>query len=110
MAKFYGPVGYVEGQETGLDIITNVPVEKLYRGDIEKNTRRLEKGEGVNDDVTINNTISIVADPYAYQHMHAIRYVKWMGVAWTVTNVDVKYPRLILSLGGVYNGETKKQS
>lgn len=109
MAKFYGPVGYVEGQETGLDIVTNVPVEKLYRGDIEKNTRRLEKGEGVNDDVTINNTISIVADPYAYQHMHAIRYVKWMGVAWTVTSVDVKYPRLILSLGGVYNGETEEQ-
>ena len=110
MAKFYGPVGYVEDRVTGLDIHTNAPVEMMYRGDIEKNGRRLENGEGVNDNVTIGNTISIVADAYAYEHIHAMRYVKWMGVAWKVTSVDVKRPRLILSLGGVYNGETETDS
>lgn len=107
MAKFYGAVGYVEDRVTGLDIHTNVPVEMMYRGDIEKNGRRLENGTSVNDNVTISNTISIVADAYAYEHMHTMRYVKWMGVAWKITSVDVKRPRLILTLGGVYNGETK---
>ena len=109
MAKFYGPIGYVEDQVTGLDIHTNKPVEHSYRGDLLENNRRLEKGEVVNDDVTISNQISIVADPYAWKHIHDMRYVKWMGVAWKVTKVDVKYPRLILSLGGVYNGETAEQ-
>lgn len=105
MAKFYGAVGYVETVETGLDIFTNVPVERMYRGDIEENGRRLENGEGVNDDVTITNRVSIVADAYAYQHMHALRYVKWMGVAWKAVSVNAKRPRLIITLGGVYNGE-----
>ena len=110
MAKFYGPVGYVEDRITGLDIHTNMPVERLYRGDLIKNNRRLEKGEGVNDDVTIGNQISIVADPYAYEHVHDMRYVKWMGVNWKITSVDIQFPRLILSLGGVYNGETADNS
>lgn len=106
MPKFYGAVGYVEDRVTGLDIHTNIPVEHMYTGDVERNGRRLENGTGVNDDVTISNTISIVADAYAYEHIHAMRYVKWMGTAWKVTLVDVKRPRLILTLGGVYNGET----
>lgn len=108
MAKFYGAVGYVVDEVTGLDIHTNKPVERMYRGDLESNNRRLEKGEGVNDDVTISNKISITADPYAMQHMHELRYVRWMGVNWKVTSIDVQYPRLKLSLGGVYNGETKE--
>ena len=106
MPKFYGAVGYVEDRVTGLDVHTNIPVERMYTGDVERNSRRLENGTGVNDDVTISNTISIVADAYAYEHIHAMRYVKWMGTAWKVTLVDVKRPRLILTLGGVYNGET----
>lgn len=106
MPKFYGAVGYVEDRVTGLDIHTNIPVERMYTGDVERNSRRLENGTGVNDDVTISNTISIVADAYAYEHIHAMRYIKWMGTAWKVTLVDVKRPRLILTLGGVYNGET----
>ena len=105
MAKFYGAVGYIETQETGLDIYTNKPVERMYRGDVEENSRRLENGEGVNDDVKIGNRISIVADAYAYQHMSALRYVKWMGVAWKAIFVVAKRPRLIITLGGVYNGE-----
>ena len=109
MAKFYGPVGYVVDTETGLDIHTNKPVERLYRGDLVKNNRRLDKGEGVNDNVIIGNRISIVADAYAYEHIFEMRYVKWMGVCWKISNVDVERPRLILSLGGVYNGETEEE-
>ena len=104
MAKFYGAVGYIVEEETATDVITSVPVERMYKGDLVKNTRRLENGEGVNDNVVISNSISIVADPYANNHMHAIRYVKWRGTAWKVATVDVQPPRLVLTLGGVYNG------
>lgn len=109
MAKFYGAVGYVEDDMVD-DVTREVPVERFYKGDLIKNNRRLEKGEGLNDNVTIFNQISIVADPYAYSHMFAMRYVRWMGACWEVSTIDVESPRLILTLGGVYNGETAEQS
>lgn len=107
MAKFYGAVGYVFDveSENRPDVTTEKPVERFYKGDLVKNNRRLESSDQLNDNITISNQISIVADPYAFSHFFAIRYVKWMGVAWKVTTVDVETPRLILSLGGVYNGE-----
>lgn len=106
MAKFYGEIGYAETSEseTAPGVWIDVITEHNYFGDVLKNTRRLEAGEGLNDNLTINNTISIVADPFASQHFHAMRYVKWMGILWKITNVEVQRPRLILTIGGVYNG------
>jgi len=109
MAKFYGVVGYggtVEtpvGSGNHIDTIT----EKSYYGDIIRNTRQLDNGEKVNDDITVSNSISIVADAYAMQHFFNIRYVNWAGVSWKVTNVEVQAPRLLLTLGSVYNGPTE---
>lgn len=105
MAKFYGPVGYAVDEEGGPDVIVEKPVEKFYKGDLVKNYCKTENSNELNDNITISNQISIVADAYAYSHMFAMRYVKWMGVAWEVTSVEAQPPRLILSLGGVYNGE-----
>lgn len=104
MAKFYGAVGYVV-DETKDDITVEKPVERFYKGDVLKRSRRLENSEGINDNVTISNQISIIADPYAYNHIFAMRYVKYLGTAWKVTTVEAQTPRLVLSLGGVYNGE-----
>ena len=106
MAKYYGEVGYAVTQETRPGIWEETIVERSYYGDVIRNTRRLESGESVNDDVVLNNSISIVADPYAHQNMLAIRYIKWMGALWKVTNVEVQSPRLLLTIGGVYHGPT----
>ena len=106
MARFYGAVGYIEEQESAVDVTDEKPVERYYKGDLVRSNRRLENGIVLNDNVTLNNQISIVADPYALSHIFAMRYVKWMGTVWKVTNVEVQQPRLILTLGGVYNGET----
>ena len=106
MAKFYGEIGYAETSETTPGVWIDVITERNYFGDVLKNTRRLEAGEGLNDDLTINNTISIVVDPFVSQHFHAMRYVKWMGIFWKITNVEIQRPRLILTIGGVYNGPT----
>lgn len=106
MARFHDLVGYGSQIEdppnSGIwvDHITEVP----YYGDVIRNTRKLESGEGLNSNISVGNSISIVADEYANQHFFNIKYVMWAGVAWTVTSVEVKSPRLILSLGEVYNG------
>lgn len=106
MARFYGAVGYITEVETAVDVFENKPIEKMYKGELVRNSSSLENGVDINDDVRISNRISIVADSYANNHMHDIRYVKWRGTSWKVTTVDVEPPRLILTLGGVYNGET----
>lgn len=106
MSKFYGPVGYIEEIEEVPDVIVPRPVERYYKGDLLKNNRRLENGSGTADDITLGNRISIMADAYAYNHYFLMRYVKWRGAAWKVTDVEEARPRLILTLGGLYNGET----
>lgn len=103
MAKFYGVIGYAETTETAPGVWTEVITERNYSGDVIRNTRRLQSSENLNDDLVINNIISIIADPYAYQNFHTMRYVYWMGVFWKITSVEVQRPRLLLTIGGVYN-------
>lgn len=103
MSKFYGAVGYAETVETSPGVWEEQITERNYYGDVIRNTRRLQSADKVNDDINISNEISIVADPYANDHFYAIRYVVFQGAKWKVSNVDVQYPRLILSLGGLYN-------
>lgn len=105
MAKYYGMIGYAETTETEPGIWEETIVERPYYGDTIKNTRLLQNANMINNDVKIANQISIVADPYANNHIYAMRYATFQGAKWTVSNVDVQYPRLILTLGGLYNGE-----
>lgn len=104
MAKFYGKIGFADTVEPSPGVWTEKIVERNYFGDIIRNTRRLQSSDQLNDDINISNEISIVADPYANQNFHSMRYVKFMGAKWKITNVEVRYPRLILTVGGVYNG------
>lgn len=108
MARFFGEVGYGDSVETPPDsgVWVDVVTETAYFGDVIRDTRKLEPGESLNDNITVGNSISVVADEYAIDHFFKIKYVRWSGVLWTVTNVEVKSPRLILSLGSVYNGPT----
>ena len=103
MPKFYGAVGYAKTVETSPGVSVEQITERNYYGDVIRNTRRLQSADKVNDDINISNEISIIADPYANDHFYAIRYVVFQGAKWKVSNVDVQYPRLILSLGGLYN-------
>ena len=103
--KFYGKVGFMQTFEVSPGVYEEQITERNYYGDVIRNSRRYSgSSEKVNDDLDINNEISIVADAYAYQNFHALRYVEWMGAKWKVSSVTVERPRLILSVGGVYNG------
>lgn len=106
MARFYGRIGYGESVESEAEsgIFADVITERLYYGDVIRNMRNLAAGDNLTPDLSVSNVISIVADAYANDHFFAIRYVEWSGVLWTVTNVEVQSPRLLLTLGEVYNG------
>ena len=105
MAKWYGRVGYVETKEIEPGVWEPAVTERPYFGDLLKNVSKwVANTNSVNDNLNVANQISIVADPYAYQHFSSVRYVEFMGTMWDVTSVEPQYPRLILSIGGVYDG------
>ena len=104
MAKFFGSIGFAESVETSPGVWDEAITERNYYGDLSRNVRRLQSGDKVNDDVNVSNEISIVADPFANQNFHSMRYVEFMGTKWKINNVEVQYPRLILTIGGLYNG------
>lgn len=105
MARFYGVIGYGVSEETDPGIY-EVPIkERPYTGDVLSRSWRFESSDNVNDDINISNRISIVADEFAYENSYAMRYVEFKGVRWKVSNIEVLPPRLILTLGGVYNGD-----
>lgn len=110
MPKFFGKVGFGMTQETSPGVWVDKITERNYRGDITKMIRRLEGSEYLNDNLTVSNTISILADAFANENLFAIRYVQWAGARWKVSNVEVQRPRLILTLGEVYNGPTPEAS
>ena len=105
MAKFYGVIGYAVTKETAPGVWTEEIAEQSYYGDLPRNMRRLQDSGDLNDDINVANEISIVADPYANANFHSMRYVAFMGAKWKISKVEVQYPRLILTLGGVYNGK-----
>ena len=108
MARFFGPIGYEQAQiETEPGIYApSVMVEHNSFGTVLTRKRKWDaSATGTNDDVSVTNRISIVADDYVNEHWPAIKYVKWGGVYWKVLSIDIVRPRIILSLGGVWNGD-----
>lgn len=105
MAKFFGVIGFEETQETKPGVFEPMVTERNYSGDVLRSSKRNESGEKINDDVSISNQFSIVADKYAYNHIYGMKYLKYMGVKWKISDVEIQHPRLIINVGGVYNGD-----
>lgn len=105
MAKWFGKIGYAETVETAPGVWKEQITVRDYYGDLTRNTRRLQSADKVNDDLNIANELSIVSDPYAIKNFHSMRYAEFMGAKWKITDVEVLYPRLRLTLGGLYNVE-----
>ena len=105
MAKFHGNVGYAETVEIRPGVHKEQITPRPYYGELVQNIRKLQSADQLNDNISVSNKISIVSDPYANQNFHSMRYVEFMGAKWKIESVEVQYPRLILSIGGVYNGQ-----
>lgn len=108
MSKFYGKVGYVDVIEVAPDVFDEEITERLYSGDVLRMSKSWQNSEHLNDNLQVNIQISIVGDPYAYNHFHTLRYVEWMGTLWKITSAEPQYPRIILTIGGVYNGPQER--
>lgn len=107
MARFSGLIGYAVQVEKAPGVWDDQITEHPYRGDVLRSQRSLQNDtENLHHRLNVNNSISIIGDPFAYENFFAIKYIKWMGSRWTVTNVEVRRPRLILTIGGLYNGPT----
>ena len=109
MARFHGKVGFIRTEEydpvNHPSVWREVSTEREYYGDVMRNTRRWDQnGGGTNENLVINNTISIVADSFANENIGAMRYVKWREDLWSITNIEIQRPRIILTIGGLYNG------
>ncbi len=107
MPRFYGNIGYGIPTDKGNGVWEDTIEEYPYFGDVLQNYRKYDEAKTqANPDLTLSNTISIVADQYAIEHFHLIKYVEWEGVRWTANTVKVERPRLTIWLGRVYNGPT----
>lgn len=107
MTRYSGVIGYAEEGHVKDGIWEDERiVEKHYYGSVSRLSRNLQNGSDVLPDISISNSISIVADAYAYENFVNMRYIEWQGTKWIVSGVEVQRPRLTLTLGGVYNGPT----
>lgn len=104
MARYYGKVGFAMQVESAPGVWVDDIQERPYSGDLIRDTHKYQSGEYLNDDFTVSNQISIVADIYALKNFPHIKYVVWMENKWRVSNIEVNRPRLIITLGGLYNG------
>ncbi len=110
MAKFHGVIGFADVESSYPGVFTERITEKTYKGDVYRNMGKIQAGDNVNNEINVSQEIHILLDPYAHKNFHKIRYIAYMGSNWRVTNVEVRYPRLILQIGGVYSGPTAAQS
>lgn len=104
MAKWCGKIGYAITKETEPGLWEPVIVERKYYGDLISNRWKRQNSGGINDDINISNSISIIADPFANQNLGSMAYVECMGAKWKISDVEIQFPRLILTVGGLYNG------
>jgi hypothetical protein len=108
--RFSGAVGYATSTETAPGVWRDVIEEKMYIGDVVRDTRRLDQSSlappALNANIALGNSFSILADPYAYDNFMNMRYIRWNGDNWTITLVEIKRPRLILTVGDLWNGNT----
>ena len=106
MAKFFGEIGFATQVETSPGIWEDQILEKQYYGDIFREARRFSSRDEILNDINVNNQISVIADGYITDNVQNLRYVRWLGGLWKVSYVELKFPRLVLEMTGVYNGPT----
>ena len=106
MAKWYGKIGYEKTEETEPGLWEPSIVERPYFGDLLSNKYRRQNSDSVNDNINLENVLSIVADPFAIDNCSHMAYAAIWNAKWKITNIDIQYPRLVLTIGGVYNGQS----
>lgn len=103
--KFYGTIGFAIEEETAPGVWKTKTEERELYGDVLSNARRWDNGQEINSDLSVSNRISVVASRFIYENLGAMRWLLWNGTKWKISSAEIVRPRIILTLGGVYNGE-----
>lgn len=103
--KWYGEIGFDVPIIKAKGVYDHEFIPKQYYGDVINLSSRWQQTEHVNDDLKINVKISVMGDPFIEEKFPYIKYVKYMGHKWSVTEVTPNRPRMELTLGGLYNGQ-----
>lgn len=105
MAKYYGKIGFIVPTEVEDSIWVDQVTEKNYSGDLIRHYNGYQETSGqVNDRITLNHEISIVANAFARENIGFMRYITYRGARWSISKIEDKYPRFIITVGGIYNG------
>ena len=105
MAKYSGNIGFAINEETAPGVWNETIVERHYYGDVSRNrTQYRTDDNSINGSISLSNMISILADPFAYEFFYSMRYITYLGKKWVISSIEVEYPRLVLTIGGLYNG------
>lgn len=104
MSKYVGMIGFGMNRETEPGVWEDEVIERKYRGDILKNNQHFAVGGTTSGELRISNHFSILCDSFAFDHVSDIRYLEWRGNRWMVDSIEIEYPRLIMTIGGIYNG------
>ena len=101
--KWSGNIVLVETKETRPGVWENVTTERNFYGDVIRDIRKNQSSGQVNDDINISNRISIVSNSFVRDNLSFMKYIEFMGAKWKITDVEVQYPRLVLTIGGLWN-------
>ncbi len=111
MGRYFDKIGYAAPSEIVDGVWVDVITERSLYGDVlEAFVSNQEADNKLNTDVSLQQRLSVVADAFALENFSRIKYARWMGTNWSVISTRVERPRLILTLGGVYNGPTASES
>lgn len=110
MSKWCGKIGLAicaeEDPENNPGVWTDIIKEVPAKGEIIKTSYRYQSNtDSTNDDISLNMSLSIISNTYLTNNFQSIKYITYKNGVWSVTGVSLENRRLILSIGGIYNGE-----
>jgi hypothetical protein len=98
MARFAGFVGYVTQVESVPGVWSPVENPKYMRGDVIRQSSTSQNG-----DISLNHRVSLIGDSYTFNNYYNIKWVEIGSAKWSVTSVEIQRPRVIITLGGLWN-------
>lgn len=102
--RFFGKIGFIQVENQGDGIYEPSYVERDYGGVFNRKSYHVSQGESVIDDISLSNEISVFADSFIYDNLSRMAYVVIDGNKWKISSVELRYPRIIVRSGGVFNG------
>lgn len=106
--KFSGKAGFrIDDVEIEPGVYKPQVVVKAIKGSVVSNSYQHQNSDkSTIDNVRITNQLSIVANQFLNKHITNLMYVEFQGVKWKVESFDIQPPRVVVSLGGVYNEQS----